>query len=218
MRSFAASFRAEFEWPARGKAADLFMLYSRLMAAPGKEDENERTTAQLEGRSMPKKQKLNSMRLLEANRIPYEVFSYDSCIRDARQVAESVGLPARTVFKTLVAQVPSDRKPILVMLPSDTTLNLKALAKSLGVKKAALASQADAEKMTGLQVGGISAIALMQKNWDVYLDQRGSELEHIVISAGQRGLQLRVAAPMLIALLGCNIIDVADEKDGGTFG
>ena len=166
---------------------------------------------------MPKKQKLNSMRLLEASRIPYEVFSYDSRIRDARQVAESVGLPARTVFKTLVAQVPSDKKPILVMLPSDTTLNLKALAKSLGVKKAALASQADAEKMTGLQVGGISAIALMQKNWDVYLDQRGGELEHIVISAGQRGLQLRVAAPMLIALLDCKIIDVADEKDGGTF-
>ena len=157
------------------------------------------------------------MRLLEANRIPYEVFSYDSRIRDARQVAESVGLPARTVFKTLVAQAPSDRKPILVMLPSDTTLNLKALAKSLGVKKAALASQAAAEKMTGLQAGGISAIALMQKNWDVYLDQRGGELEHIVISAGQRGLQLRVAAPALIALLGCKIIDVADEKDR-TFG
>ena len=163
---------------------------------------------------MPKKQKLNSMRLLEANRIPYEVFSYDSRIRDAQQVAESVGLPARTVFKTLVARVSSDKKPILVMLPSDTTLNLKALAKSLGVKKAALVSQADAEKMTGLQAGGISAIALMQKNWDVYLDQRGSELEHIVISAGQRGLQLRITAAALISLLGCKIIDVADETGG----
>ena len=163
---------------------------------------------------MPKKQKLNSMRLLEANRIPYEVFSYDSRIRDAQQVAESVGLPARTVFKTLVARVPSDKKPILVMLPSDTTLNLKALAKSLGVKKAALVSQADAEKMTGLQAGGISAIALMQKNWDVYLDQRGRELEHIVISAGQRGRQLRITAAALISLLGCKIIDVADETGG----
>ena len=157
------------------------------------------------------------MRLLEARRIPYEVFSYDSRIRDARQAAESVGLPESTVFKTLVAQVPSSRKPILVMLPSNTTLNLKALAKSLGEKKAALASQADAERMTGLQVGGISAVALMQKNWDVYLDQRGSELEHIVISAGQRGVQLRVAAAALIQLLGCKIVDAADENGGEAF-
>ena len=155
------------------------------------------------------------MRLLEASRIPYEVFHYDSRIRDAQQVAESVGLPEWTVFKTLVVKVPSSKKPILVMLPSNTALNLKALAKSLGEKKVALASQADAEKMTGLQVGGISAVALMQKNWDVYLDQRSSELEHIVISAGQRGLQLRVAARALTRLLGCKMIDVADEKDGG---
>jgi len=166
---------------------------------------------------MPKKQKLNSMRLLEARRIPYEVFNYDRRIRDARQAAESVGLPESTVFKTLVAQVPSSRKPILVMLPSNTTLNLKALAKSLGEKKAALASQADAERMTGLQVGGISAVALMQKNWDVYLDQRGSELEHIVISAGQRGVQLRVAAAALIQLLDCKIVDAADENGGEAF-
>ena len=163
---------------------------------------------------MPKNQKLNSMRLLEARRIPYEVFNYDRRIRDARQVAESVGLPESSVFKTLVVQVPSSRKPILVMLPSNTTLNLKVLAKSLGEKKAALASQAEAERMTGLQVGGISAVALMQKNWDVYLDQRGNELEHIVISAGQRGIQLRVAAAALIKLLGCKMVDAADENGG----
>ncbi len=160
---------------------------------------------------MAKKQKLNSMRLLEANRIPYEVFSYDSRVRDARQVAESVGLPESTVFKTLIAKAPSSKKPIIVMLPSNTTLNLKALAKSLGEKKVALASHADAEKLTGLQVGGISAVALMQKNWDVYLDRRGGELQHIVISAGQRGLQLRVATAALLRLLHCKIIDVAEE-------
>lgn len=163
---------------------------------------------------MPKKQKLNSMRLLEAKRIPYEVFNYDSRIRDARRVAEAVGLPQSMVFKTLVAQVSSSSKPILVMLPSNTTLNLKALAKSLGEKKAALASQAAAERMTGLRVGGISAVALMQKNWDVYLDQRGGELEHIVISAGQRGTQLRVEAAALIKLLGCEMVDAADESGG----
>lgn len=162
---------------------------------------------------MAKTQKLNSMRVLEANDIPYEVFSYDPNVKDAQLVAEAVGLPEWTVFKTLVVEVPSSKKPILVMLPSNTQLNLKQLAKALGEKKVALASYADAEKMTGLQVGGISALALMQKNWDVYLDAKGNELQHIVISGGQRGKQIRVATLSLIQLLNCKIIDVADEAD-----
>jgi Cys-tRNA(Pro)/Cys-tRNA(Cys) deacylase len=160
---------------------------------------------------MAKNQKLNSMRVLEANDIPYEVFTYDTSIRDAQLVAEAVGFPEWTVYKTLVVEVPSSKKPVLVMLASNTQLNLKRLAKSLGEKKVAMAKQANAEKMTGLQVGGISALALMQKNWDVYLDKRGSELQHIVISAGQRGTQIRVGTLSLIQLLRCKIVDIADE-------
>ena len=160
---------------------------------------------------MAKNKKLNAMRLLEAQSIPYDVIMYDKGIRDAQQAAQAVGYPADEVFKTLVAEAPSMKKPVLVMLPSNTTLNLKRLAKALGVKKVALAAHADAERLTGLQVGGISAVALMQKNWPVYLDRRGATLSHIVISAGQRGVQLRVETAGLIKLLGCQIIDVADE-------
>ena len=150
------------------------------------------------------------MRLLDANSIRYDVHYYDKSIRDARQVAEAVGFAADEVFKTLVAVAPSSRKPILVMLPSNRQLNLKRLAKALGEKKVALASHADAEKLTGLQVGGISALALMGKRWAVYLDRRAEALEQIVISAGQRGLQLRVETEALIKLLGCELVDVGD--------
>ena len=160
---------------------------------------------------MAKTKKLNSMRLLEASAIAYEAIPYDEGIRDARQVAEAAGYPAGQVFKTLLAQLPSREKPILIMLPSNTSLNLKRLAKALGAKKAALAAHADAAELTGLQVGGISPLALMQKNWPVYLDRRGAALSHIVISAGQRGLQLRVETAGLIKLLGCQIIDAADD-------
>ncbi len=159
---------------------------------------------------MAKIKKLNSMRLLEARAIAYQVHRYDKAIRDARQVAEAVGFPADEVFKTLVAAAPAATKPVLVMLPSNTTLNLKRLAKAMNVKKAALASQADAERLTGLQVGGISALALMRKNWDAYLDRRAAAQEHIVISAGQRGMQLRLETLALIELLGCKLVDVAD--------
>ena len=137
------------------------------------------------------------MRLLEANSVPYEVHSYDKTIRDAALVAEAVGFSADEVFKTLVAEAPSARKPILVMLPSNMQLNLKRLAKALGEKKVALAAHADAERLTGLQVGGISALALMHKSWDVYLDRRAEALERIVISAGQRGLAIARRIPQL---------------------
>ncbi len=159
---------------------------------------------------MAKQKKLNAMRLLEANAIAYEVYHYDKSLRDARQVAAAVGFSADEVFKTLVAETPARGKPMLVLLPANTTLNLKRLAKALGVKKAALCAHEAAEKLTGLQVGGISPLALRQKNWPVYLDERAAALSHIVISAGQRGLQLRVETAGLIALLGCQLVDVAD--------
>ncbi len=160
---------------------------------------------------MAKVKKLNSMRLLDANSIRYDVHAYDKSIRDARQVAEAVGFCADEVFKTLVVEAPSARKPALVMLPSNRTLNLKRLAKALGEKKLALAAHADAEKWTGLNVGGISALALKSKNWKVYLDRRAEALDHIVISAGQRGLQVRLATGDLIKLLGCELVDAADR-------
>lgn len=157
-----------------------------------------------------KVKKLNSMRLLDANSVAYEVHYYDKTIGDAALVADAVGFAADEVFKTLVAEAPSARKPVLVMLPSNKQLNLKRLAKALGEKKASLAAHADAEKLTGLQVGGISALALMRKRWDVYLDQGAEALEQIVISGGQRGVQVRVDTRALIKLLGCRLVDVAD--------
>lgn len=161
---------------------------------------------------MPKAKKLNSMRLLEARSIPYEAHQYDPQIRDAEQVALAVGLPAAEVFKTLVVECPARKKPILVLLPCDCTLNLKRLAKAVGEKKVALAPHARAEKLTSLQVGGISPLALMHKGWDVYLDERGKAVAHIVVSGGQRGTQLRLESAALVDLLGCEIIDVAEKK------
>lgn len=161
---------------------------------------------------MAKTKKLNSMRLLEARAIAYETRHYDPQIRDAEAVAQAVGLPADEVFKTLVVERASKKKPVLVMLPCNSTLNLRRLAKALGEKKVALAPHAEAERLTGLKVGGISALALMQKQWDVYLDSRYATGGHIVISAGQRGIQLRLETSALIDLLRCRIVDVADPK------
>ena len=150
------------------------------------------------------------MRLLDAQSIRYEVHFYDKSIRDAQQVAEAVGFDADEVYKTLVAVAPAAKKPVLALLPANTTLNLKRLAKATGAKKMALAAHAEAEKLSGLQVGGISALALRHKKWTIYLDRRAKALDHIVISAGQRGVQLRLETGTLIKLLNCALVDVAD--------
>lgn len=160
--------------------------------------------------------KLNSMRVLEQHNIPYEVYEYPDTIRDATEVSEVLGFPYYVLYKTLVVQAvdhPIDKKPYLVMIPSDRQLDLKLMALAAGVKKVRMASHHDAEQLTGLKVGGISALALMQKQWQVYLEQSAAQLQHIVISAGQRGMQIRVPVTPLISLLRCRLVDVCWNTD-----
>jgi Cys-tRNA(Pro)/Cys-tRNA(Cys) deacylase len=161
---------------------------------------------------MSKPTKLNSMRVLEQHKVPYEVLTYDADTRDAEEVAELVGMPPFMVYKTLIVQSIATDKPYIVMLACDKHLALKQLATALGEKKMKMASHTDAERLTNLQVGGISALMLLDKNWKVYVDKAITEQQNIVISAGQRGLQLRVPVLPLMNLLKARLIDVAIDK------
>lgn len=157
--------------------------------------------------------KLNTMRLLEQHRIPYEALTYPDDLRDAEQVAEALGIPYFMVYKTLVVEAEGAPKPALVMLASERHLDLKKTAVALGVRKARMAAHKDAERLTGLKVGGISALALRDKNWPVFLDSPATELEHICISAGQRGTQLRVPVTPLVSLLRARLADLSTDDD-----
>ncbi|MDZ4671928.1 MAG: YbaK/EbsC family protein [Phototrophicales bacterium] len=165
-------------------------------------------------------EKLNSMRILEQHKIPYEVLAYPDTVHDAQEVAEILGVPDFMVYKTLVVQSenPTQPKPYLVMIASENKLDLKKMALAAGVKKVRMAAHKDAEAMTGLKVGGISALALMQKGWQVYLDQPASQLQHIVMSAGQRGTQLRVPVVPLVNLLRVRLAEISipneDDESG----
>lgn len=156
---------------------------------------------------MAKTPKPLAVRMLEQRGIPHELFQFDPSIRSAAEVARATGVAPREVFKTLVVeQDPPKGKPYLVMMPADSELNLKALAAALGVKKVRMASHADAERYTGLQVGGISALALIGKGFASYIDARATELPHILVAAGQRGFDVRIAVPDLLALTGAKPI------------
>lgn len=160
-----------------------------------------------------KPKKLNSMRLLEADDVPYEVLEYDSSIKDAEQVAEVVGMPPFMVYKTLIVQSVKSNAPFVAMIACDCQLDLKKMAAASKEKKVQMAKHNAAEKMTGLQVGGISALMLMDKNWPVYIDQPATELQNIVISAGQRGLQLRIPMMPLINLLKAKIAEISTHTE-----
>jgi len=73
-----------------------------------------------------------------------------------------------------------------------------------------MAAQRQAEQLTGLQVGGISALALMQKGFDIYIDQAALEQEWVYVSAGQRGINLRLAVEDLIRITQAQVIEATD--------
>lgn len=157
-------------------------------------------------------EKTQAMRALEGKRIPYEALAYPDDMRDALEIALLLNLPPPAVYKTLVVLPPeSGKKPLLVMIPSDAQLDLKKLAAAIGAKKIKMASQREAEELTGLQVGGISAVTLLNKGFTVYIDRAATKLDRICVSAGKRGLQLYLAATDLIKLTGARPIDVAAE-------
>jgi Cys-tRNA(Pro)/Cys-tRNA(Cys) deacylase len=158
-----------------------------------------------------KKTKTTAMKLLEGKKIAYESYRYSPQLRDAQEVAAAVGWPADQVFKTLVVPRPRPAKPILVMLPSNRQLDLKKLAKALGEKKLKMATHQEAERLTGLQVGGISALALLNRGFAVYLDQSAQAHDQIVISAGQKGLQIRLAVADLQGITNARVVDAAQS-------
>ena len=124
-------------------------------------------------------------------------------------MADAVGLPYEQVYKTLVALRPTG-KPMLIMIAGDQELDLKRVARAVGEKKVRMASHKEAENLTGLQVGGISALALLNRPFDVFIDRPATELSHILVSAGKRGINLRVAVADLIQITRARVIEATE--------
>ena len=151
-------------------------------------------------------EKTNAMRVLEGRKVRYEILTFSSEFHSADEVAEILGLPQDEVYKTLVVLRPKG-KPMLIMVAADKELDLKKVAQAVGEKKVHMALQREAEELTGLQVGGISALALLGRPFDVFIDRPATERASIVISAGQRGMDVRLAVPDLIRVTRARVID-----------
>lgn len=152
----------------------------------------------------------NVTRLLDSRKVEYEVFELPPEKHSAEETAALLGVPEDHVYKTLVVlREARGKKPLLVMVPAGRELNLKALAASLNEKKLHMATQREAETLTGLQTGGISALALINRGFEVCLDRDAQLLSHVHISAGQRGANLRLPVADLIRLTNAKLVDTA---------
>jgi Cys-tRNA(Pro)/Cys-tRNA(Cys) deacylase len=152
-----------------------------------------------------------AMKLLDGKKIAYKAYSYPDSLRDAEEVARSLEFPPQQVFKTLVVSRPKPGKNILAMVPANRQLDLKKMAQAVGEKKIKMASQREAEALTGLQVGGISALALLNRGFDVYLDQSAGSFKEIVVSSGERGRQIELAVCDLISVTRARSADITQE-------
>lgn len=158
--------------------------------------------------------KLNSQRLLERHQVAYTTHSYPydpNDPPDAEAVARRLGLPPGQVFKTLVLSGASHGRPVLVMLPADRQLDLKRCAAALGQKRLELMPRAETERLSGLKVGGIGALALAPKRWPSYLDRSAEAYATMYVNAGQRGVMLGVAVADLLRVLDAQLVDAAAE-------
>jgi Cys-tRNA(Pro)/Cys-tRNA(Cys) deacylase len=157
-------------------------------------------------------QKTNAMRVLDARKIAYRVKVYDAsrAFHSAEEAAALIGAPVESVYKTLVvlrdsstslgASSPGKSKPLLVMISAHREVDLKLLAKEIGERKLRMATQREAEQLTGLQVGGISALLLLNRGFEVALDASAQALETIHVSAGVRGIDLEIGVKDLVAV------------------
>ncbi len=156
-------------------------------------------------------EKTNAMRLLDQRHIAYEAYTYDPSIHVATEVARVLGFAPDEVYKTLVvlpeASAGQRRRPLLVMIASQREMDPRLLARSVGVKSVHMAPKVEAERLTGLQIGGIGALALIGKGFEVYLDAPALARERILVNGGRRGLNLRLRVADLIALTGARVVE-----------
>lgn len=143
---------------------------------------------------MKHNKKTNAARKLDELKIDYQLIEYavDEEHLDAIHVAHEVGMPAAQVFKTLCVR--GDKNGVMfVVIPGDGELDLKALAKVSGNKRAELVPLKEVLPLTGYIRGGCSPLGA-KKNYPVYMDESSNVWAQIAISAGQRGMQI-LASP-----------------------
>lgn len=157
--------------------------------------------------------KTNAARLLDRAGVAYELIPYqvDENNLAADHVAESLGEDINRVFKTLVLH--GDKVGYFVcVVPGNREVDLKKAARAAGAKKAEMIPMKELLPLTGYIRGGCSPVG-MKKPLPTFFHSTATDFDHIFISAGQRGLQLKVAASDVIGYIGATVCDLCPDTE-----
>ncbi len=145
---------------------------------------------------------------LDKASVPYQPFPYDydpDAPRAGLQAAAALGKSPDQVFKTLMAEV--DGRPVCVVVPSDCEVSMKKLAATFAGKSAQMMKPADAERITGFKVGGISPFGQRRKV-PTAIDETVELFDEVLINGGQRGLLLGLSPAAAIAAAEARLADL----------
>lgn len=145
-------------------------------------------------------------RFLIERGIPFESLEYDFRQKGSEYAAKALGVPLDAMLKSLVVKL-SDSRFAFVVMPGSKDVSLKELARSGGVKEAQVASERDAQRLTGYLVGGISPFGV-RTQLPVYVDEEILKHGEIYINGGRRGLILKLMTKDLIGTLDPTVTDL----------
>jgi len=146
---------------------------------------------------------------LDAAGVAFDLLSYDYDPAGGRvglQAADALGVAPDRLLKTLMVAV--DGAPVRALIGSDRELSLKRLASAAGGRSAAMMAPAAAERWTGYRVGGISPFGQRRAS-PVFVDMAAAVGAFVLVNAGRRGLQLRMAPSDLVRALGATVAELA---------
>lgn len=150
---------------------------------------------------------------LKRAKLPFEILEYQhdpDAPSYGEEAAEALGLEPAQVFKTLLVALTGHKSSLAVaVVPVTHQLNLKAIARAVGAKKAAMADTAVAEKTTGYIVGGISPIG-QKKALPTVIDASAETLAKMHVSAGRRGLEVALTPANLASITRARFFDIRD--------
>ncbi|MCE8022531.1 MULTISPECIES: Cys-tRNA(Pro) deacylase [Halomonadaceae] len=151
-----------------------------------------------------------AVKVLERDGAPFELLVYEHDPRApayGEEAANALGLDPQSVFKTLIARLDDGRLAVGIV-PVTGQLDLKALAKAAGARRAGMAEAAEAERATGYVLGGISPLG-QKKRLPTFVDASAEGLARLHVSGGRRGLEIALAPADLIRLCQARLAPLA---------
>lgn len=162
--------------------------------------------------SKKKMVKTNALRLLDQKKVAYEERTFEvpeETHTSAANLAKKLGMPLEEIYKTLVV-VGNKTGPLVAVIPSNESVDFKKLAKISGNKKVELLHLNDLETTTGYIRGGCSPVG-MKKLFPTFINSSAMQRESIYVSAGKKGLQMKINPQDLSEIVRGKFVDIIEE-------